>query len=106
MPPEGCRPNQTGGAVSGLAIISLRNAIEGVEMPPGWSRWYVASDDVEGETDPYKIRRRAEALQLLVERVHFVNQLVNNGQAPEPAGLDVKRAARSVDITVVTPRFP
>jgi hypothetical protein len=52
-------------------------------MPPGWSRWYVGSDDGESETDSYETRRRAEALQLLVERVHFVNQLANSRQAPE-----------------------
>lgn len=53
-------------------------------MPPhGWSRWYVPSDDGESETDSYEARRRAEALQLLVDRVHFVNQLVNSRQAPE-----------------------
>jgi hypothetical protein len=84
-------------------------------MPPGWSRWYVASDDGEDETDSYETRRRAEALQLLVERVHFVNQFVNSRQAPElrrfarlrsPAVRDVKRSAVPADITAVTPRFP
>jgi hypothetical protein len=108
--------NQSGGAVSGLAITSPRTATEGVEMPPhAWSRWNVVSDDGESVTDSYETRRRAEAVQLLVERVHFVNQFVNSRQAPElrrfarlrsPAVLDVKRSAVPADITAVTPRFP
>jgi hypothetical protein len=83
-------------------------------MPPhAWSKWYVASNDDESDTDPYETRRRAEAVQLLVERVHLVNQLVNGHEGTRrfarpraPTHPDVKRAAESADITAVTPRFP
>jgi hypothetical protein len=66
-------PNQSGGAVSGLAITSPRTAIEGVEMPRrACSRWYVVSEDNESETGPYDSRRQAQGVQLLVERTHLV----------------------------------
>jgi hypothetical protein len=75
------------------------------------SRWYVVSDDTKSETGPYDSRRQAQGVQLLVNRTH----LVYRDDAPElrrfapllwPARFDVKRAAVSADITVVTPRFP